>query len=190
MNIRRTLSILTIAALASTGVACSNKQESKDANGKGNGKTEQAKDSKSEDSKSGEKNTETTTTLGDADFAKAINQIKADVKASGTDECALLNAIKQGPPMPGNTDQTKQFIEVYVQLLNAISGVIGPETENGKILNETATKLGKAAAEKAYSVDLLDDKSIAAIMSSEELNKALSDFSQRTIKCTGAAGGN
>ncbi|MCB1256158.1 MAG: hypothetical protein KDB26_03585 [Microthrixaceae bacterium] len=175
MNIRRALGILAIVALGATGAACSSKSDES----KKKDTTTTAANSGSGDA--GED--ETTTTVTDDEFASAMQEIRSGIKAAGSDECKLVEAVSSNPPTPANPAQTKEFVLTYVALLNAIGDQLGADTENGKAVKEAATQFQKAGEDNDYADGLLESEEISKLMTGEKVNAAMMAFSTSSQKC-------
>lgn len=176
MNIRRALGILAIVALGATGAACSSKS---DESKKKATTTTAANDAEA-----------TTTTVSDEDFASAMKQIRSGIEGAGGDECKLVEAVSANPPSPANAAQNKEFVDTYAALLNSISQMLGPDTDNGKALSDAATKFQTIGKDKNYEPGLLQTEEISTLMGSSEVSAALMEFSTKSQKCMSTDSGD
>lgn len=176
MNLRRALSILAIAAIATSGAACSSKKD--EAKKGGSTTTEVAKNGKDDSSIP-------SSTVDDGEFKTQMEKIRSGIESAGSDECKLLEAVSTNPPQPANPTQTKEFVQTYVALLNAIGDKLGADTDNGKATKEAAQQFQKIAEDKKYDTGLLETEEISKLMTSEKVSAALLEFSSVSQKCMG-----
>lgn len=185
MNIRRFLSTVAVLALVTTGVACSSKKE--ESKKDDNKKSEQADGKKNDTTNSTDE--APTSTVTNEQFTKEMKNLRSAIEGAGTDECKLVEALAVNPPMPANSDQVKEMIGAYVHMLNAVANIVGADTDNGKIIKESAAQMEKIAKDNGYKADLFESEEMAKILSDEKMSNAMMEFSSRASKCVGSTTG-
>lgn len=179
MKLRHLVAALIVGAFVMTSAACSS-DDSKD-NGDKKSQESDKSDSGSDDSNDAEDATPTTVT--DEEFTKQIGQLSSNIESAGKDVCKLVTAVQAEPPEPANPAQTKQFVDVWAQLLKAIGSTIGGDDE--ATLANIADKLVKVAADKGYPPNIFEDPDAAGVLSDEALRVPLDNFSNQAMACMG-----
>ena len=88
------------------------------------------KDSKSETTttvKSDETSETIPATASDEAYSAMIAELSSQIADAGTDVCALTDISALGPPAPKNSKQTEENVRFYVEMYNAIAGVLPAE---------------------------------------------------------------
>lgn len=181
MTMRRFLGVAVASALILTGAACGN--DSKDSKGSDKTNSEQSSDKKDDSSEESP-----TSTVSDSEFSSAMTQIRSEIEAAGSDECALSKAVQTTPPDPANIAQTKEFVDTYVMLLRALTVTLGADSDHGKALASAADTLEKTAKDTKYAEDVFENKKISEAMTSSAVTAALSEFGAIASKCLGTDG--
>ena len=179
MTMRRFLGVAVASALILTGAACGN-----DSKGSDKTNSEQSSDKKDDSSEEAP-----TSTVSDSEFSSTMTQIRSEIEAAGSDECALSKAVQTTPPDPANSAQTREFVDTYVMLLRALTITLGADSDHGKALTKAADTLEKTAKDTNYKEDVFENKAISEAMTSSAVTAALSEFGAIASKCLGADGG-
>lgn len=189
MKTRRLIAMLAVGAFLVTGAACSN--DSKDVKAGGGDKTDQTDktdQSDSADLENGDAGDQTTNTVDDEEFTKQLGELSAQVEGAEGDMCQLMAVAQTSPPEPTNAAQTKEFVNVWQQLLTAMGDIVGGD--NGQVMKDVAKQFSDAVAAKDYSPDVFQDEEIAAIMSTPQMTAAMDELSEKSASCfTDATGG-
>lgn len=126
---------------------------------------------------------ETTTTLDNGSFSTAIDGANTAIEKAGTDPCKLMDALDSAPPTPVNSTQSRQLVETYVKLLNAVAGALPPTSENVEVLKNAADDVMRVAEKLKFSSDLMSSDEFGKVMASEKVNSAMSEFTALTEEC-------
>lgn len=191
MKLRRLVAVLAVGAFVMTGAACSSDSDN-DKAGNGDLKSEQTKDNGSADGTDSTGGSDdslddiTPNTVTDEEFSKQIGELSANIKAAGTDVCDLMEAAQANPPEPANEAQTKEFVQVWTQLLKSIGAALGGDDK--KILEDAADGFAKMIADKGYSPEVFDDEEISNFLSTDELSDAMDRFGEKAMECIGGIG--
>lgn len=189
MKTRRLIAMLAVGAFLVTGAACSNdSNDVKAGGGDKTDKTDKTDQSDSADLENGDAGNQTPNTVDDAQFTKQLGELSTNITAAEGDVCQLMTVAQTSPPEPANAAQTKEFVDVWQQLLTAMADTVGGD--NGQVMKDVAKQFSDAVAAKEYSPDVFEDEEIAAIMNSPEMQTAMTALTEKSASCfTGDSGG-
>ncbi|MGB3409698.1 MAG: hypothetical protein WBA45_00765 [Microthrixaceae bacterium] len=186
MNTRRSITLLVLmASFALFAGACSSDGDS--TSKKSDKNTTSTTETKKGDEPSDQTSTteQTTTTVDDETFKTELGKVNTAIDNAGTDACALVEALNSNPPMPGNTAQSEQLVGTYSKLLRSVASALpASSTDNIKALNGAADEVAKVAESKKFAPDVFTSQEFGTVMSSEDVTKALAEFSGIAQKCT------
>lgn len=192
MNTRRSLSLLAIvASLALFASACSGSDEDSSAK---KDKTETTiNDSTSKDTTKKDGGTEEADStdaapksLSDKDFAAQLDKINDEIKAAGTDPCAIALAQDTEPPEPTNATQVAEVVDTYSLLLRSMAGALpSASSANAKSLTKAADAIDKSAKDAGYSADFFSSEGLRKVMIDPGVNAGITEFTAATKDCPG-----
>jgi hypothetical protein len=117
-------------------------------------------------------------TVTDAEFEKAVASSEALIEDAGTDACKLLQIFSQASvlPSPANPQQTKQGVQVVVDLFRATTAAQPtPSPADAALLNQAADGLLAEGAQKGWDPAWLPK---AASISDPKVGAAFQDYQQ------------
>ncbi|MGB3409697.1 MAG: hypothetical protein WBA45_00760 [Microthrixaceae bacterium] len=196
MNTRRSLSLLAIvASLALFAGACSGSDEDSSANNKAEttvkdnaAKDGAAKDSSKENGTAEDVDSTDTApkSLSNKDFTAQLGKINDEIKAAGTDPCAIALAQDTEPPEPTNATQVADVVGTYSLLLRSMAGALpSASSANAKALTNAADAIDKSAKDAGYSGDFFSSEGLRKVMTDPGVNAGITEFTAATKDCPG-----